>query len=98
MTQDTHHDHSHTGHAHADAETDKQSSTTDKPYTDIVCGMKVKADPQKTRAYEDENYYFCSAGCMDKFDANPASYAHKESSETKQDAPEGTMYTLPDAP
>ena len=75
MTQDTHHDHSHTGHAHADAETDKQSSTTDKPYTDIVCGMKVKADPQKTRAYEDENYYFCSAGCMDKFDANPASYA-----------------------
>lgn len=95
MTQDTHHDHSHAGHAHADAETEKESSTTDKTYTDIVCGMKVKADPQKKRVYEESDYYFCSAGCMHKFDANPASYVHKESSETEQDAPEGTIYTCP---
>lgn len=43
-----------------------------------VCGMQV--DPQKAAGkseYEGKTYYFCSAGCKKKFDANPAQYAGK---------------------
>lgn len=45
---------------------------------DPVCGMQV--DP-KTAAgqseHEGQTYYFCSAGCKKKFDANPAQYVKK---------------------
>jgi YHS domain-containing protein len=42
---------------------------------DIVCGMQV--DPKKPAGqseYQGKTYYFCSAGCKRKFDANPAQY------------------------
>ena len=42
---------------------------------DVVCGMQV--DPAKAAATSEFNgktYYFCSLGCMAKFDANPAQY------------------------
>ena len=43
---------------------------------DPVCGMTV--DPARAAGsskYGDTTYYFCSAGCKAKFDANPAAYA-----------------------
>jgi YHS domain-containing protein len=43
---------------------------------DPVCGMQV--DPQKAAGkseYQGKTYYFCSAGCKKKFDANPSQYA-----------------------
>jgi Cu+-exporting ATPase len=43
---------------------------------DVVCGMQV--DPGKVgmkSVYEGKMYYFCSASCKAKFDANPAQYA-----------------------
>lgn len=46
---------------------------------DPVCGMKI--DPAKAQfksEYEGKTYYFCSAGCKAKFDANPAQYLKKE--------------------
>ncbi|HJT70279.1 MAG TPA: YHS domain-containing protein [Terriglobales bacterium] len=45
---------------------------------DPVCGMQV--DPQNAAGqseYEGKTYYFCSAGCKKKFDANPAQYVGK---------------------
>jgi Cu+-exporting ATPase len=42
---------------------------------DLVCGMQV--DPKKaagTSEYQEKTYYFCSAGCKKKFDANPGQY------------------------
>ena len=42
---------------------------------DLVCGMQV--DPKKaagTSEYQGKTYYFCSAGCKKKFDANPGQY------------------------
>lgn len=42
---------------------------------DVVCGMQV--DPAKaagTSQYKEKTYYFCSKGCKQKFDANPAQY------------------------
>jgi Cu+-exporting ATPase len=56
--------------------------------TDPVCGMKVDEKSAKnTRAHEGNTYYFCSARCAAKFDADPGSYlkqpapahAHKHS-------------------
>ena len=43
---------------------------------DAVCGMDV--DPSKAAAtsqYNGKTYYFCSASCKNKFDANPKQYA-----------------------
>ncbi len=42
---------------------------------DVVCGMDV--DPAKAAAssqYNGKTYYFCSAGCKTKFDANPSQF------------------------
>ena len=48
---------------------------------DPICGMyvdesKAKASG-KTSTYGDMTYYFCSDGCKQQFDKNPASYAGK---------------------
>jgi len=43
---------------------------------DVVCGMQV--DPAKAAAkseFQGKTYYFCSAACKAKFDANPSQYA-----------------------
>ena len=40
-----------------------------------VCGMGVDAHTAKHREdYAGKPYYFCSAGCKAKFDADPARY------------------------
>jgi YHS domain-containing protein len=46
--------------------------------TDPVCNMQV--DPNKAAGqseYQGKTYYFCSAGCKKRFDANPAQFAVK---------------------
>ena len=43
---------------------------------DVVCGMDV--DPTRAAAssqYNGKTYYFCSAACKSKFDANPSQFA-----------------------
>ena len=46
--------------------------------TDPICGMQVIEETAKnTSVFEGKNYYFCSAGCKKKFDADPASHAGK---------------------
>jgi Cu+-exporting ATPase len=50
---------------------------------DPVCGMNV--DPKKAAAtsdYSDKKYYFCSTGCKQKFDKNPAQFVGKAVSPT----------------
>ncbi|HUW38286.1 MAG TPA: heavy metal translocating P-type ATPase [Rhodocyclaceae bacterium] len=45
---------------------------------DPVCGMTVK--PQATTAqalFEGKVYYFCSGGCQEKFEHDPATYANR---------------------
>jgi len=46
--------------------------------TDPVCGMKVdEKSAATTRVHEGATFYFCSAKCGAKFDANPRAYANK---------------------
>ena len=43
--------------------------------TDPVCGMQVdEPTAAGSSVFEGSKYYFCSAGCMKKFDANPSAY------------------------
>ena len=44
---------------------------------DPICGMEV--DPLSafaSREHMNQSFYFCSPGCVEKFDANPHQYAH----------------------
>ncbi len=43
-------------------------------YKDPVCGMDVNTDCDYTAEYSGQTYYFCSAGCRDKFKADPGQY------------------------
>jgi YHS domain-containing protein len=43
---------------------------------DVVCGMEV--DEQRAAGkseYEGRSYYFCSPGCQQRFEADPARYS-----------------------
>jgi len=43
---------------------------------DPVCGMNVKPEPPAAQSQEGgQTYYFCSAGCKQKFDQDPQQYA-----------------------
>lgn len=62
---------------------------------DPVCGMDV--DPHTARHKAEHGgrpYYFCSAGCKDKFVADPARYLKGEAA-PMQAVPPGTTYTCP---
>jgi len=62
---------------------------------DPVCGMTV--DPHKTAhhfIHENQDYYFCSGRCLEKFSADPSAYL----GEKKQEPPtenQGGTYTCP---
>jgi P-type Cu+ transporter len=65
---------------------------------DPVCGMTV--DPQKTQhrtTHAGTNYFFCSAGCRTKFEADPTRYLATEAPPPKPAAPvaAGAIYTCP---
>jgi heavy metal translocating P-type ATPase len=43
-------------------------------HTDPVCGMTVAPDAAKSLDHQGTRYYFCGAGCLAKFKADPARY------------------------
>ena len=48
--------------------------------TDPVCGMQVDEQPAKPSSeFGGAKYFFCSAGCKSKFDANPSAYLNRPS-------------------
>lgn len=63
------------------------AATADRGTTvkDPVCGMDV--DPDKAKAHvehEGEDYYFCSVGCREKFEADPEKYLKGEPGEARK--------------
>lgn len=81
------HEH-HQGHGHDRA---PAPSTIKDP----VCGMDVDPHTAKHRAmHEGHPYYFCSAGCREKFIANPSQYLHKRTVE-RAPVDENAIYTCP---
>ncbi len=46
---------------------------------DPVCGMEVEEGKAAgSSTHKGKTYYFCSPGCKQEFDSNPAKYADKE--------------------
>jgi Cu+-exporting ATPase len=63
---------------------------------DPVCGMTVDSQKTQHRAtHAGADYFFCSAGCRTKFEADPARYLAAETSPPQPAAPPGTIYTCP---
>ncbi|PJG44279.1 ATPase [Acinetobacter tandoii] len=49
---------------------------------DPVCGMTVAEDSPHVYAYQSVRYLFCSAGCLDKFAADPEAYLASEKAQS----------------
>ncbi len=63
------------------------------PVKDPVCGMSVNPATAKHRTeYEGRTYFFCCAGCREKFIADPERYLHPEAEDS---AAPGGVYTCP---
>ena len=63
---------------------------------DPVCGMTVNPVTTPHRHNHDgEPYYFCSAGCLNKFTADTTKYLGPAQAKPSAPAPEGTIYTCP---
>ncbi|GGG36036.1 heavy metal translocating P-type ATPase [Chelatococcus composti] len=99
MTNNTEHDHQHHDHAAHGHEQGHAAVAADSAHKvkDPVCGMMV--DPHKT-AHKAEHagrpYYFCSAGCREKFLADLERYLDPAAAtERAEPVPEGTIYTCP---
>jgi len=45
---------------------------------DPVCGMSVSETSEHRSDYEGDAYYFCSEGCLHKFQGNPGRYLHPD--------------------
>ena len=64
--------------------------------TDPVCGMTVDVRTAKHRFELDGTpYFFCSAGCLEKFSANPDLYLNPSDEDPHGDIAEGTIWTCP---
>jgi len=75
------------------------SQSADGTTIDPVCGMKV--DPAQTLHYAEADgveYRFCSAGCQNKFAADPHRYLHSDGSPPTANpvaVTQGTIWTCP---
>ena len=84
-------DHSHNSHAHSESQRDP------------VCGMEVKPDGPYRESFEGKAYHFCSAKCLEKFQADPHQYMshqshgehHKHATPAPTSTPVGAEYTCP---
>jgi Cu+-exporting ATPase len=71
-------------------------SVADPGSVDPVCGMTVDPQAAKYRSeLEGRTYFFCSARCRDRFDAEPARYLAGSAKSASAPAPEDTIYTCP---
>ena len=62
---------------------------------DPVCGMTVDPQTAKHKAdFKGQTYYFCSAGCKTKFQANPTKYLEAKAG-AAEPVVSGTIYTCP---
>jgi Cu+-exporting ATPase len=91
-----HHDDSaHAHHAQAHHMGGHDSAPAAGLVKDPVCGMNVDPHTAKHRAeHGGRTYYFCSARCRERFEAEPQKYLTPEAAKAES-VPEGTIYTCP---
>src|SRR5262245_1130036 len=83
----------HGDHHHHDAGPDRRP--VEGAVKDPVCGMTVDPHDAKYKVINGgRSWYFCSAGCRDKFVASPEKYLTPEQRKSEP-VPGGTTYTCP---
>jgi Cu+-exporting ATPase len=83
------HSHDHSGEHHHYGE------AASGAVKDPVCGMTVDpATAKHQTVHQGETYYFCRAGCREKFEADPQRYLSPQPAPAET-LPEGTIYTCP---
>ncbi|KZD24951.1 haloacid dehalogenase [Tardiphaga robiniae] len=99
MAETTHthtgHD-AHAGHTHGACCSHGRHHAEAAPakVLDPVCGMTVDPAIAKNRLiYQGHEYFFCSARCRERFNADPESFLQPK--EPAPPAPAGTIYTCP---
>lgn len=88
--------HHELGHAHS-------SHSNPESQRDPVCGMEVKSESPYHESVEGKVYRFCSAKCLEKFQADPQQYMsheshgghHQHAAPAPTSAPVGAEYTCP---
>ncbi|MGN8020972.1 heavy metal translocating P-type ATPase [Phyllobacterium sp. 22229] len=92
MKHDHHdHNHAHGTHGHSCCSTHAAQAEVTR---DPVCGMSVdRATAKHFLQHDNETYYFCSAGCMAKFEKAPQDYLGGRPA--PKPMPAGTQYTCP---
>jgi Cu+-exporting ATPase len=94
------HEHKHVGTAHACCgghadPTHPPAAAAGQLVKDPVCGMSVHPHTAKHHAeHGGQPYYFCSAGCLAKFQADPARYTGGRPA-VAEAVDEGAIYTCP---
>ena len=74
------------GHKHETSSAAQRAPSSDSRLAlsqediDPVCGMKVDPTQAKPSLFAGRAYYFCSASCREKFEANPQAFAQKAGS------------------
>lgn len=89
MTHSDHHHHAHDGCCAAKAAAGEAAVVRDP-----VCGMTVDpATAKHSVRHQGRDFYFCSAGCKAKFEAEPQKYLGDRAAPPPM--PKGTQYTCP---
>lgn len=74
---------------------DSQDEKSEHLVKDPVCGMNVDTHKTEHRhTHAGRPFYFCSAGCTEKFKADPERYLSGEGQKV-EDVPPGVIYTCP---
>jgi P-type Cu+ transporter len=90
----TMHEHHHTGHDHSRSST---QSSAQGSVRDPVCGMTVQPGTARGGSVEHagSTYWFCSAGCREKFIAAPARYLEQARKPAASRSTDERIYTCP---
>ncbi|MBX9869784.1 MAG: HAD-IC family P-type ATPase, partial [Burkholderiaceae bacterium] len=62
---------------------------------DPVCGMKVTPQSTYQFNFQQQDYFFCCAGCQTKFAADPQKYLAPKAAPADIEVADGQMYTCP---
>ncbi len=74
----------------------KVSDKESKVFVDPVCKMLVKPETAAGKSeLRGETFYFCAAGCLNKFRQNPENFLNQTAPEPMTEKTEGVEYTCP---
>lgn len=62
---------------------------------DPVCGMNVKPDSPHHTSHQGQSYYFCSAGCLEKFRKDPQAYLNPGPRPVAKAVAKDAVFTCP---